>query len=157
MEISETTFIVNSEISCAGFAKWATQKWRDHKYLTFTFRVGEERSLDQNALLHLWLTLYAAHLAKIDRKVVSEEMLEFMKQKAKYLYYTQTAADWMIRKMVNPKSGAEGKVYYRSSADYKVGEMFQFLTWLQNTAANDGLLLESRGQYQKLQKQHNGE
>jgi len=157
MEISENTFVVNSEISCAAFARWAHEKWKEHKYLTFVFRAGVERSLDQNALFHIWLSLYAAHLGKIDHRNVSEEMIEFMKRKAKHLYYLQTGSDWLVKTLVNPRTGAKGKPYYRSSAEYKTGEMFQLLTWLQNTAANDGLVLESKGQYQKLQKEHNGE
>ena len=45
-----------------------------------------------------------------------------------------------------------GDTIFESSKDYKTGEMFLFLTWIQNHAAEDGCLLESRGQYQKFQR-----
>jgi len=59
----------------------------------------------------------------------------------------------MLTKLQDPETKDEGDVIFRSSKDYKVGEMFLFLTWLQNFAAEDGIVLESRGQYQKLQKE----
>ena len=158
MEIDDDTFVVNSTQSIPEFGKWVRAKFEEFKYLTFTYRVGEDRSLSQNSILHVWLTLYAAHLAKIDRKQVSTEMVEFIKTLCKKQYYTETGAPWMITRMVNPaKPKRKGKIYYRSSADYKHGEMFQFLTWLQMKAAQDGLVLESTGQYAKLQRQHLGE
>lgn len=153
MQIDDKTFLVNSAMGYKAFCAWVWQLWQEHKYLTFTFRIGPDRSLDQNALLHVWLTEYAAHLAGINRKAVTKGMVEFLKRRAKKDYYTETGAEWMLDRLVNPESGEEGTVYYRSSADYKRGEMFLFLTWLQNTAANDGLLLESRGEYAKLQRE----
>jgi hypothetical protein len=153
MQVDEKTFVVNSLMSLAAFIRWATSMFEEWKYVTFTIRIGMDRSLDQNALLHVWLTEYAAHLAQIHRKSVTPAMIEFLKRKAKKQFYAHAGAEWMLERLVDPRTGEESESYWRSSADYRVGEMFLFLTWLQMHAANDGCILESRGQYAKLQRE----
>ena len=54
--------------------------------------------------------------------------------------------------MVNPADPEQKKRDFTSSKDWKRGEMYHFLTWLQVTAAGDGLILESRGEYAELQR-----
>ncbi len=152
MQIDEKTFVVNSLMSWAAFIKWGFSLFEQWKYVTFTVRLGADRSLDQNSLFHVWLTDYAAHLAQIHKKSVSPAMVEFLKRKVKKAYYAHAGAEWMLERLVNPATGEQSESYFRSSADYKVGEMFLFLTWLQMHAANDGCILESRGQYAKLQR-----
>ena len=153
MQIDEKTFLVNSPIAVLAFVNFMQALFRDHKYITFTWRIGADRSLDQNALLHVWLTEYAAHLLNKAKKAVTEAELEGIKKTAKMRYYTQTGFEWLIVTAVNPWSGEEYKPQLRSSKKYTRGEMFLFLTWLQDTAAGDGLVLESRGEYAKLQKE----
>jgi hypothetical protein len=153
MQIDDKTFVVNSLMSLAAFGRLVAELFKQHLYVTFTWRIGADRSLDQNALLHVWLTEYAAHLAQIHRKAVTPAMIEFLKRKAKKQYYAHAGAEWMLDRLVNPETGEQAESYWRSSADYKVGEMFLFLTWLQMHAANDGCILESRGQYAKLQRE----
>jgi hypothetical protein len=155
VQLDENTFVVNSAMGYKAFCAWVWDEWQTHKYLTFTHRIGEDRSLDQNALFHVWLTEYCAHLAGINKKAVTAGMVEYLKRKVKKAYYRETGFPWMLTKLVNPESGEEGDTIFASSKDYKVGEMFLFLTWLQNHAADDGCLLESRGQYQKLQREQN--
>ncbi len=153
MQIDDKTWVVDSLMAFKAFCAWVWEQWQEHKYLTFAMRIGKDRSLDQNALLHVWLTLYAAHLLHTDRRHVSEPVLEGIKSKAKRKYYADTGAEWMLIAPVDPWTGTEEKRVLRSTANYKTGEMFLFLTWLQNTAANDGLVLESKGQYAKLQRE----
>lgn len=152
MQIDEKTFCVNSVMAFKAFCAWVWQQFQEHKYVTFVMRIGPDRSLDQNALFHVWLTEYAAHLANINKKAVTKGMVEFLKRRAKKDYYTQTGNGWMLDRLVDPETGEDGTAFYASSADYKRGEMFLFLCWLQDTAANDGLVLESRGEYAKLQR-----
>lgn len=156
MQVDENTFIVNSMMSYKAFIAWVWTEFEQHKYLTFSHRIGEDRSLDQNSLFHVWLAEYCAHLAGIHKREVSAGMIEFLKRKIKKAYYRETGFPWMLSKLVDPKTKEEGETIFASSKDYKVGEMFLFLTWFQNHAANDGLLLESRGQYQKIQKEQAG-
>ena len=60
----------------------------------------------------------------------------------------------MIHVVTDPKSG-KTKKDYTSSADWKTGEMYQVLTFLQMESANDGLILEAKGQYAKLKREQN--
>ena len=62
----------------------------------------------------------------------------------------------MIHEVVNPRNG-DTKKDYTSSARWLRGEMFLVLTWMQMIAAEDGLILEAKGQFSKLQREHNGE
>jgi len=156
MRIDDKTFVVNSAPALIALSKLVQELFVEHKYVTFTWRIGQDRSLDQNSLFHCWLTEYAAHLAGITKKQVTPGMIEFTKRKCKKAYYALTGAPWMLTKLVDPVTGEEGDTIYASSKDYKVGEMFLFLTWLQNHAANDGCILESLGQYAKLQRESSG-
>jgi hypothetical protein len=152
MQLSEKSFVVNSLPSLVAFCALVKQLIGEHKYITFSWRIGQDRSLDQNALLHVWLTEMSAHYLKKDKRNVIEEELEGMKKMAKKLYYSETGFEWLVLRPVDPKTGAIGQLTFRSSKKYKSGEMFQFLTWLQMAAANDGLVLESKGEFNKLQK-----
>jgi len=157
MQIDGKTFLINSPISLLAFGKFLATLFAEHKYLTLTWRIGVDRSLDQNALLHVWLTEWAAHIARLPKNEVPPQMVEFLKRRVKSRYYNQTGHIWMWDKLINPATGEESGIRYASSADYKVGEMYLFLTWMQMTAAEEnGLVLESRGQFGKLQRQHNG-
>lgn len=153
MRIDEQTFVVNSLPSLAAFWKLINEVFSQHKYATFTWRIGADRSLDQNALFHVWLSEMVAHYCRKDRREVTEAELEGMKKKAKKLYYNETGNSWMVIKPIDPKTGQLGQLQFRSSKKYSVGEMFLFLTWLQMTAANDGIVLESKGQFNKLQRE----
>ena len=153
MQVDDKTFLVNSAPALIAFCKVIEQLFSAHKFVTFTWRIGADRSLDQNALLHVWLTEYAAHLLGKHRKQITEAELEGIKKIAKRRYYAETGAEWMVVKPVDPWTGEEGAPVLRSSKHYTRGEMFLFLSWLQLTAANDGLVLESLGQYAKLQRE----
>lgn len=156
MQIDENTYVVNSFPSAVAFAQFVQAMWQEKRWLTFTWRIGEDRSLDQNALFHVWLSIYAGHILKKDRKQVSKAEREGMKRIAKKKFYAQFGYPWMLIKPINPFTLEEGRPQYSSSSDYKTGEMFQMLTWLQMQAANDGCVLESLGEFQKLQRKNAG-
>jgi hypothetical protein len=157
MQLDEKTFLVNSPVSLAAFISFVAKLFAEKKYLTFTWRIGMDRSLDQNSLFHVWLTEWAAHIARISKKEVPPQMVEFLKRKVKQRYYRETGYSWMLDKLIDPATGEEAGVRYASSSDYRAGEMFLFLTWMQMTAAEEnGLVLESKGQYAKLQREHEG-
>jgi hypothetical protein len=156
MQLDEKTFLVNSPVSLAAFVSFVAKLFADKKYLTFTWRIGEDRSLDQNSLLHVWLTIYAAFLLHKDRRAVTEAELEGIKKIAKRRFYAETGASWVVIQPIDPFTGEVLNPILRSSKHYTREEMFHFLTWLQMTAAGDGLVLESKGQYAKLQREHEG-
>jgi len=157
MQIDEKTFVVDSIISLTAFCAFVKTLFGKGQYITFTWRLGVERSIDQNSLMHLWLSQYAAHLIGKNYKQVTEEELEGIKKIAKKRYYLHSGASWMVTRPVDPFTKQEGQLMFRSSSYYSVGEMFLFLTWLQLSAADDGIVLESRGQFSKLQREQQGE
>lgn len=144
---------VNSEHSWKAYVVIARAYYDKYKYVTFPKpRIGRDRSLDQNALFYVWLTEYAAHLLKVDKKSVRKGVIEGMKRTVKKEFYLETGQSFMIHEVHSPLTG-ERKRDYTSSGDWKVGEMFMVLTWLQMFAANDGVVLESIGQYEKFKRE----
>jgi hypothetical protein len=148
-------YTVNSKQTLEAYKRHIDGLFEEHKYLTFSApRIGQDRSLDQNALLHVWLTELAAHLARCHKSDVTVGMIEGMKRTAKGLYYRATQAHWMIHTVKCPLTVRE-KTDYTSSKTWKRGEIFEFLNWLQMFAAEHGCILESRGEHAKLTREQN--
>jgi len=143
-------WIVNSDHTEAAFIANLRKLRAEHGYITFGApRIGKDRSLDQNALFHLWATEYAAHLLDKDKKSVTRGELAGMKRIIKQRFNASTPNNFMVHDVVDPFTG-NTKRDYTSSADWKVGEAFMVMEWLQLYAANDGLILEAIGQFEKL-------
>lgn len=145
-------WIVNSEHTLTAFCAHARQQFADHKYVTYKWRIGADRSLDQNSLFHVWLTEFAAHLAKCTKKEVSPTMLEQIKKDVKGWCYRDTSWDFLIYETVSLLTG-ETKKGFTSSASWGRGEMYQVLCWIQNFAAQYGCVLESIGEFAKLKRE----
>jgi len=149
-------WIVNSDHSQAAFFASVKALRAEHGYITFGApRIGKDRSLDQNALFHVWCTEYAAHLLKKDKRSISKGELAGMKFMVKKRFNVTSPNNFMTHDITDPFTG-NTKKDYTSSKDWKVGEAFMVLEWLQLHAANDGLILESLGQYDKLKRKANG-
>lgn len=125
----------------------------EHKYVTFEWRIGEDRSLTQNSLLHVWLTLYAAHLLRIPKKAVDSAILAGIKRKAKKMFYEETGEAWMVHRIIDPWHPDKQRMDFTSSSDWSRGECYMFMNWLQNKAGEDGLILEATGEYAKNKRQ----
>ena len=149
-------FTVNSKHTLTCAIKWLTDNFEQHKYSTYSVRHGADRSLDQNALFHVWALEYGCFLAKIHPKglesLTKEAIIEQTKRAAKRRFYSEFRYSWLVIKLKDPFTGDEKKDF-RSSRKYKTAEMFEFLTWLQATATNDGCPLESKGKFDKLQRE----
>lgn len=149
-------YTINSAASKEAFKTVVDRLFDEHKYITFTEpRLGVDRSIDQNALFHVWCTEYAAYCLGIHKKEVSPGLLAGTKRivKKKFLSGNQHCYSWMIHEIINPIT-QESRKDYTSSASWKTGEMFMVLTWLQLFASEDGLILESKGKFAKLQREH---
>ena len=73
--------IVNSDITETAFFAHVRALREEHGYITFGApRIGKDRSLDQNALFHVWCTEYAAHLLNKGPKQVTKGELAGMKR-----------------------------------------------------------------------------
>ncbi len=145
-------WIVNSDHTEAAFIANLRKLRAEHGYITFgSPRIGKDRSLDQNALFHLWATEYAAHLLGNDKKSVTKGELAGMKRIIKKRFNALNPNNFMVHDVTDPFTG-NTKRDYTSSADWKVGEAFMVMEWLQLYAANDGLILEAIGQFDKLMR-----
>lgn len=145
-------FTINSDITKKAFHKFVDDLFDEKKFLTFKWVVGADRSLDQNALFHVWCTEYAAHILGISKNRVLPEHIEGMKRRAKKGFYREFGRPWMIGKVYN-FSTKETELTFASSKDYKTPEMFEFLTWFQSVAMSSGCILESKGKFNKLQRE----
>lgn len=152
-------WVINSTPALVAFIKTVERTYSEHKFITYTEpRIGPDRSISQNALLHVFLSEYAAYILKRDKKEVAKDrgLMEGMKldAKKKFVLHHPENTSWMVHEVIGPMSGSKKKAY-TSSSNWKRGEMFVFLTWLQMLAANDGLILESKGEFNKLQREQN--
>ena len=151
--MSGEPFVINSDSSEIAFTSYVKRMREEHKYITFAApKIGPDRSIDQNSLFHVWLTEYAAHLLQ-KRKITPGE-LAGMKRIVKAKYYQYSGLEHMVHIIVDPFSKQE-KRDYTSSKKWKRGEMFNVLEWLQMMAANDELVLESKGEHSKLKREQN--
>ena len=153
-------FVVNSLASRMAINSWIDELYAKHGYITFSEpRIGADRSLDQNALFHVWLTEYCAYSTKSHKSEVSKGLLHGMKDlvKQKFTARHPDCYQWMVFEVICPITQEVTRTEYTSSKDWKKGEMFMVLTWFQMTAAEDGLILESKGQFAKNQRESNGE
>jgi len=151
-------FTINSTHTRAAFNNYVDKLYDEHKYITFDApRIGADRSLPQNAMLHVWAGEYVAYRLNKNKKEVTAGELEGMKQiiKKRFAAAHPDSYSWMVHDVINPFNGASKKGY-TSSSTWKRGEMFQVLTWFQMVAAEDGLILESRGEFAKLQREESG-
>jgi hypothetical protein len=143
-------WIVNSDHTEAAFIANLRKLRAEHGYITFSApRIGKDRSISQNGLFHLWATEYAAHLLGKDKKSVTKGELAGMKRIIKQRFNASTPNNFMVHDVTDPFTG-NTKRDYTSSSDWKVGEAFMVMEWLQLYAANDGLILEAIGQFEKL-------
>jgi len=144
---------INSEQTKRAFHDQVDRWFDEHKYITFSPpRLGEDRSIDQNSLFHVWLTDLAAYLTPCHKKEVTEGMIEGIKKTIKGLFYRENPFEWMIHRVFCPLTKRE-KIDYTSSKSWKVGEMYLVLTWLQIFAAQQGCVLESKGELAKRQRE----
>jgi hypothetical protein len=148
-------WVVNDDRKLTAYIEHVKKQFCDYKYLTFSpARIGADRSLDQNSLMHLWLTEFAAHLSVCHTKEVTEGMLDGIKRSMKGMFYRTYGYEWMIHEVTCPLT-KRSKKDFTSSKKWKRGEMFMFLDWLQHFAATKGCILESAGEFAKLQREQN--
>lgn len=154
--MSGQAFVVNSEQRKQSYFDFVSKLLDEHKFLTFPRpRIGADRSLDQNSLFHVWLTEWIAYKLGKQKNLVSKRELAGIKRTVKKLAYLHLRQSFLIHEIVDYSTG-ETKKDYTSSSDWKRGEMYQVLELVQNLSAEDGLVLESKGEFKKLQSEAEG-
>jgi hypothetical protein len=58
--------IVNSEDALSRFIGQIRKEWKEHKFLRVKWRAGKDRSLDQNAISHVWYAQIVRELNEDD-------------------------------------------------------------------------------------------
>lgn len=153
--MSGEAWTVNSKETLKMYCDNVVKQFELHRYLTFPApRIGIDRSLDQNALFHVWLTEFCAHLVNCNKKQVTKQMIEGAKRTIKKGYWTETQESFMIHVIYCPIT-QQSKKDFTSSSDWKTGEMFNVLNWFQLFAATRGCILESKGEHSRLTREKN--
>lgn len=147
-------FTVNSSQSLAKAHAMLDQHFKECGYTKYQFKHDAPATLPMNALLHVWLTEFAAHLIKCKPEDIDEGAVEGIKRTMKLACYHETGQPWLVYRITCPLTG-KSKLDVTSSAKWSKGEKCFFLDFLQAYAAKKGLILESKGEYKKLKdKQH---
>ena len=109
------------------------------------------RGLPQNALMHTWLRDAAEQT--FGHKCTDIE-LESMKRYTKTRCYSDTKHSFLIHTLINPET-KQNKTELTSSSKWDKGEMTYFLDWMQQFYAEQGLILEAKGEYLDLTTSQN--
>ena len=148
-----TAWTVNSEHTLNAYIAQVKADYAEHKYLTYPKpRIGADRSLSQNGLMHVWLAELWSFAMRKDKRDMTEGDMDGIKRAMKKRYFEYSREPWLIHKVTDPFS-LESKNDFRSSRKWLKGEMFNFLTWLQMYAAEADLILESKGEHEKLRRE----
>ena len=97
--------VINSDAGLSKAIGDIREQWKEHKFLRLDVKTGKDRSLDQNAILHAWITQIANELReqtaaqiKAECKLVygvpilraeDEEFREFYDRAIKWMTYEQ--------------------------------------------------------------------
>lgn len=127
----------------------------EHGKCSMKLTKGDRRRLSQNNLFQHWARKYAAFIKGCDPKSIDEQTHERTKTGLKLRCYLNTGWRFMVNSFKDD-SCSEPYLVPKSSAELEVGEMFSFMEWLQVYAAEQGLILESQGEYLKRQEAQNG-
>lgn len=147
--MSKNTFTVCSLRTAARMQEMVAEIFERDRYAVFSWRTGPLSSMPQLALFHIWLKKWAAHALHKPEADVSPNELAGMKRSVKARYYHETSAPWMVETIADPLAPGRTRTDYTSAAAWEVGEMFAVMEWMQLKAAEQGLVLEAIGEYQK--------
>lgn len=152
--MSGQKWAITNEFQLVQFIDNVQKLLHEHKRVVFSSpELGQGRSLDQNALFHVWMRQYAGYLTKTDAQLVPTGVVDGMKRHCKIMFWKEFKHDWMMHTITNPKTG-ESKKDVVSTKVLSKARMFEFMEWIQATAANDGLILEAKGEYQDMLNKH---
>jgi len=106
-------------------------------------------SLPQKALKAIWIRELCASVFKKKPSEISEAEYEGMNRYLKLKCSAATNQSYLLREIVNPGNG-ESKKEVTSAAKWSTGEMTFFLEWVQQYAAEQGIILEAKGEFKDL-------
>lgn len=104
------------------------------------------RSLPQNALLQVWARQFCDFMG-FDSK--EPEFVEATRITLQRHCYLETQKSFLIESTIDIITN-QSRVQRRSTTKFDSGEMMFFLSWIQKSAAERGLILESEGEFKEL-------
>jgi hypothetical protein len=141
------SFKVNSKKTGDNCIEWVKSLCEKHKYFQLILKTDDKRTIDQNSLLHQWLTDWLKEKSGYKPSKRHVEQLKRSLKEELYrqgLHYTLEVYDCPITN--------EQKKRWRSTREYTVGEMTEFLDFMQCLAGEQGVILVARGEY-KINKE----
>jgi len=112
------------------------------------------RSLSQSALLHIWVREYAAWRFKVPLKSIQKSDVDDAKIILKQAAYNNADYRWLCKRVTNHDTGISALVL-KSTSEYDKGEMFMFMEFVQAFAAQQGVALETLGEFGRLKDETN--
>lgn len=150
MSKGENTFIVNSIGTAVAMQRKVEELFDKEKYVQFSWKAGAKTSMPQKALIHIWFRTWMAAICKKKEEDVTKVEIESMKRSVKARYYNATGAAFLVETLSDPFSPSKKRVEYTSISDWTAGECHAVMEWMQDRAAEQGIILESMGEYQRL-------
>ncbi len=144
-------FKVNSDYTLAAYFKNVREMYDECKNLRATCEKWSNKTILQNGLFHVWLREWIAHRLRKDMRDVTKSELAGIKRTTKKIFYRAYGYAWMIHEITDYDTGLIKKDY-TSSGDWAKGEMYLMLNFLQMVAAEQGCVLEAKGEYKNLKE-----
>jgi hypothetical protein len=144
------SFKVNSDKTNANCIEWVKSLREKHKYFRLTLTTGDTRGLEQNSLLHVWLSEWIEQASGIKpAKKHIEQLKRSLKEQAylEGLHYTLETYQCRITK--------KEKKRWVSTKEYTVGELTYFLDFIQCLAAKQDVILVAKGDYKRNKEKQN--
>ena len=132
-------------------SEWLREHWNWEKPVCLQPQpYRQNRKLSQNALYQVWAREFAAHTLKKAKAEVTDLEHKAMKITLQRHGYA-AGMKYLVIMVADLFTGTE-KPQRRSTSDLDTGEMFAYMEWVQATAAEQGLILESTGEYDELRR-----
>lgn len=141
--MTDATWFCRNKTDLREFFDWMLVHWDEEKPLTLSWKLGFTRSLGQNALFHRWVHRITAQINKNGKAGIHNDATIKTYLKRKY---------GIVENAIDPVTGEEYP-YLKSTADYLVGEMYQFMNHVFEFGVSIGCTLEVVGEYEKLKNQ----
>lgn len=148
--MAENKFTVYSTKTLSQFIGLLPALFDREKYIVFSWKIGPKSSMPQKALIHIWFKIWVAFIYKKPVDLVTANEIDAMKRSVKVRYYNETAASFMVEELRDPLAPDKRRLEFTSIATWGQGECFAVMEWMQDKAAEQGLILEADGEYKTL-------
>jgi len=151
--MADNKFTVCSIGTAARMQDIVAEVFEKDKYAIFSWKIGATSTMPQKALIHIWFRKWAAYALRKPERDVTEREIAGMKRSVKARYYHATGEAFMVEEIADPLAPDRKRMEYTSIADWTPGECFSVMEWMQLTAAEHDLVLESIGEHKQMKSQ----